>query len=174
MPGIKQIVLATSVDDPKTSQSISGKIYPNFETLDAETATARRRIIINSNFNREISIEEQKAQKEDRYLRGRQIACKIYDYFRVIGTHETILDFSDLVGVTPRQDYLQGFDTKCVEILFSIRDLPQGNVLESSYKLRIRESDQFKTVLALCEQDIEQKGIAPKEVLGPKDEDSKL
>ena len=149
MPGIKQIVLATSVDDPKTSQSISEKIYPNFETLDAETATARRRIIINSNFNREISIEEQKAQKEDRYLRARQIAGKIYDYFRVIGTHETILDFS-------------------------IRDLHQGNVLESSYKLRIRESDQFKTVLALCEQDIEQKGIAPKEVLGPKDEDSKL
>ena len=30
-------------------------------------------------------LEEQKAQKEDRFLRGRQIAFMIYDYFRVPG-----------------------------------------------------------------------------------------
>ena len=44
-------------------------------------------------------MEEQKAQKEDRFLRGRQIA---YEYFRVTGTHESIFDFSDLMGVTVR------------------------------------------------------------------------
>ena len=58
-------------------------------------------------------------------------------------------------------DVTQGFDTKCDEILLSIRDMHQDNVLESSYKLRISESDQFKTVFALYEQDIVQKGIAP-------------
>ena len=32
-----------------------------------------------------ISVEEQKAQKEDRFFRGRQIAYLIYEYFRVTG-----------------------------------------------------------------------------------------
>ena len=47
---------------------------PNFELLDAKTASALNRIIHNSHFKRRISLEEQKAQKEDRFLRGRQIA----------------------------------------------------------------------------------------------------
>ena len=41
------------------------------------------KIIHNSHFKRKISLEEQKAQKEDRFLRGRQIAYLIYDHFRV-------------------------------------------------------------------------------------------
>ena len=47
-------------------------------------------------------MEDQKAQKEDWFLRGRQIAYMIYEYFRVTGTHESIFDFSDLMGVTVR------------------------------------------------------------------------
>ena len=40
------------------------------------------KIIHNSQFKRRISLEEQKAQKQDRFLRGRQIAYLIYDQFR--------------------------------------------------------------------------------------------
>ena len=47
---------------------------PNFEVLDARIASALNRIIHNSHFKRRISLEEPKAQKEDRFLRGRQIA----------------------------------------------------------------------------------------------------
>ena len=45
---------------------------------------------------------EQKASQEDRFLCGRQIAFMIYEYFRVTGTHETVLDVSDLVDVILR------------------------------------------------------------------------
>ena len=38
-------------------------------------------------------LEEQKAQKEDRFLRGRQIAYLIYDHFRVTGSHQ------DCIGI---------------------------------------------------------------------------
>ena len=55
---------------------------PNFEVLDARIASALKGIIHNSHFKRRISLEEQKAQKEDRFLRGRQIAYLIYEYFR--------------------------------------------------------------------------------------------
>ena len=57
----------------------------NFEVLDARIVSALNRIIHNSHFKRSVSLEEQKAQKEDRFLRGRQIAYLIYEYFPVTG-----------------------------------------------------------------------------------------
>ena len=89
MPWINEIELVKSVKDLKTSQSITGRVYPNFEALDARIATVLRRIANNLNFRKKILIEEQKAQKEDRYLRGRQIAHMFYEYF-LIDRHSRI------------------------------------------------------------------------------------
>ena len=58
--------MVESVDDLKSSLSVRGISMPNFEVLDARIASALNRIIHNSNFKRRISLEEQKAQKEDR------------------------------------------------------------------------------------------------------------
>ena len=69
---------------------------PNFEVLDARIASALNKIIHNSHFKRKISLEEQKAQKQDRFLRGRQIAYLIYDYFRVTGIHDSVENYADL------------------------------------------------------------------------------
>ena len=44
---------------------------PDFEVLDARIASSLNRIIHNSHFKRRISLEEQMAQKQDRFLRGR-------------------------------------------------------------------------------------------------------
>ena len=52
---------------------------PKFEVLDARIASALNKIIHNSHFKRRICLEEQKAQKQDRFLRGRQIAYFIYE-----------------------------------------------------------------------------------------------
>ena len=71
-----------SLDELKSSRSVCGKNFPNFEMLDAKIASALNKIIQNSQFKKKVSLEEQKAQKEDRLLRGRQIAFMIYDYFR--------------------------------------------------------------------------------------------
>ena len=68
---------------------------PNFEVLDARIASALNKIIHNSHFKRRISLEEQKAQKQDRFLRGRQIAYLIYDYFRVTGSHDSVENYAD-------------------------------------------------------------------------------
>ena len=83
---IKEVELVDSVDDLKSSSSIRGISMPNFEVLDARIASALNKIIHNSHLKRRISLEEQKAQKQDRFLRGRQIAYLIYDYFRVTGS----------------------------------------------------------------------------------------
>ena len=57
-------------------------------------------------------MEEQKAQTTNRILQGRQIAHMIYEYFRIRGTIESLLEFHDLMSITPRGDDVQGFDTK--------------------------------------------------------------
>ena len=67
--------------------------------LDASIACALTKIIQNSLFKKKVSLEEQKAQKEDRFLRGRQIAYMIYDYFRVTGHHDTVSAYDDVFSV---------------------------------------------------------------------------
>ena len=123
-----------------------GKDFPNFEMLDARIASALHKIIQNSYFKKKVSLEEQKAPKEDRFLRGRQIGHMIYDYIRVTGAHDTVLECADLLSISLRNDDVQDFDTRWDKILLSITKIPPDDVLESRYKLRIRESDQLKTV----------------------------
>ena len=85
----KEVELVDSVDDLKSSCSVKGIQMPNFEVLDAKIASALNRIIHNSQFKRKVSLEEQKAQKEDRFLRGSEIAYLIYEYFRVTGANDS-------------------------------------------------------------------------------------
>ena len=85
---------------------------PNFEVLDARIASALNKIIHNSHFKRRISLEEQKAQKQDRFLRGRQIAYFIHDYFRVTGIHVSVENYADLFTISIRNDDIQEFDSK--------------------------------------------------------------
>ena len=129
--------------------------------LDAKIASALNKIIQNSQFKKKVSLEEQKAQKEDRSLRGRQIAFMIYDYFRVTGAHNTVLDYADLFSVTLHDENIQEFDTRWDEVLLSMSKIPSDDILESLLKLRIRESAQLKTVLELYDMEIHQNKSMP-------------
>ena len=71
---------------------------PNFEVLDAMIASALKRIIHNSHFKRRISLEEQNAQKQDSFLRGRQIAYLIFEHSR------TVENYADLFTVGQNDD----------------------------------------------------------------------
>ena len=72
-----------------------------------ELYSALNKIIQNSYFKKKVSLEEQKAQNEDRFLRGRQTAYMIYDYFRVTGAHDSVLDYADLFSIILRNDDVQ-------------------------------------------------------------------
>ena len=99
--------------------------------LDAKIASALNKIIQYSQFKKKVSLEEQKAQKEVRFLRGRQIAFMIYDFFRVTGAHDTVLDYADSFSVTLHDDNNQEFKTRCDEVLLSMSKIPSDNILES-------------------------------------------
>ena len=96
MQWIKEVEMVESVDEIRSSSSIRGISMPNFEVLDARIASALNKIIHNSQFKRRISLEEQRTQKEDRFLRGRQIAYLVCEYFRVIGTNDSVENGADL------------------------------------------------------------------------------
>ena len=99
--------------------------------LDARIASALNKIIQDSYFKQKVSLEEQKAQKEDRILRGRQIAFMIYDYFRVTGAHDAVLDYADLFSITLRNDDVQEVDSRWDEVLLSMSKIPSDDILES-------------------------------------------
>ena len=85
----------------------------------------------------------------------------IYNYFRVTGAHDTVLDYPDLFSITLRNDDVQEFDARWDGILLSMTKIPPDDALTSLDQLRIRESDQLKTVLELCEMGIHQKISRP-------------
>ena len=81
---INEVETVDSLEEVKSSRSIAGQNFPNIEILDARIASAFNKIIQNSHFKKKVSLEEQKAQKDDRFIRGRQIAFMIYDYFELL------------------------------------------------------------------------------------------
>ena len=133
---------------------------PDFEALDARIASALNKIIHNAQFNRRISLEEQKAQKQDRFLRGRQVAYLIYEYFRVTGANDSVENYADLFTIAVRNDDIQEFDSKWDGILLSMTKISPDDILEGLYKLRTRESDKLKTVMELYDLETHQKKAA--------------
>ena len=130
MHWIKEVELVDSVDDLRSSSSFRCISMPNFEVLHARIASALNKIIHNSHFKRRISLEEQKAQKQDRFLRGRQIAYLIYDYFRVTGAHDSVENYA-LFTISLRNDDIQEFDSKWDGILLSVTKIPPDDKMPS-------------------------------------------
>ena len=160
MHWIKEVEMVDSVDDLKSSSSVRGIRMPDFEVLDAKIASALNRINHNSHFKIRISLEE-KAQKQDRFLRGRQIAYLIYEYFLVTGANDSVDNYADIFTIGLRNDDTQEFDSKWEGILLSMTKIPPDDILEGLYKLRIRESGKLKTVLELYDLEIHQEIIGP-------------
>ena len=113
---IKEVEMIESVDDLKTSCSITGTQTPDFDELDARIASALHRIIQNT------------------LLRGRQIAYLIYEYFRVTGANDSVENYADLFTVVLRNDEIQEFDSKWDENLLSMTQIPSDEILESLHK----------------------------------------
>ena len=56
MPWIREVEMVESVDDLKSSRSITGTHGPNFESLDARIASALNKIIQNTRFKKKVSL----------------------------------------------------------------------------------------------------------------------
>ena len=117
---IKDVEMIDSVDDLNSSCSVRGIRMPDFEVLGARIASALNKITQKTRFKKKVSLEEMKAHNEDRFLRGRQIAFLIYEYFRVTGANDSVENYADLFTIALRDDDFQEFDSKWDGILISM------------------------------------------------------
>ena len=131
------------------------------QTLSCSTREALNKIIQNTRFKKKVSLEEMKAHKEDRFVRGRRIAGKCYEYFRDTGANDSVENYADLFTIGHRNDDIQEFDSKWDEILLSMTQIPSDDILESLYKLRKRVSEKLKTVLELYNMEVNKKKAGP-------------
>ena len=85
----------------------------------------------------------------------------IYEHFRVTGSHEAVLDPTELFSVSLQGDDSQDFDTRWDQAPLSTSEMPRDNVLEGLYEMRIRESVQHQTVFAMYAQETDQNRSKP-------------
>ena len=102
---------------------------PNFEVFDARIASVLNRIIHNSHFKRRVSLEEQKAPKQDRFL------YLIYEHFRVTRAHDPVENCSVQCTIVLRNEDIQKFDSTWDGILLSMTKIPPDDILEGLHKL---------------------------------------
>ena len=96
---------------------------------------------------------------EDRFFFGRQIAFIVYEYFWVTGANEAVLDYSDLFRIISHGDDIQNLTQDGTKVFLAISEGPNDAILKCFQKMRIRESDQLNTVLAMYDQEIKSKSI---------------
>ena len=101
MPRIGKVKDVKSIDDLIISASKTGKSALDFENLDFKIASGLRKILT-GNFNQQVTTAEGTVQSEKRSLTGRQIAWMIYDFFKISGDNEAILD-SRIIGSSSRE-----------------------------------------------------------------------
>ena len=135
---IKEVEIATSIDELVTSRSNTGQPnFPDFNVLDAMIVSALKKLLhTQSNFRQRVSVEQQRAPNSDRFLRGRQISHMIYEHFRATGAYEAAQGVADLFTMRLQNDDVQDFDVRW--------DHAQLTVI-GFYKSKLQNSDQLQT-----------------------------
>ena len=117
MSWITEVEKAKSIDESSTSQSILWRTdFPDCEMLDVMIASASKKIL-NSHiqFLKRICVEEQqRAQKDDRFLRGGQISYMICEHFHAPRSYESVQGLSDLFTIRLQNDDVQDFRCQMV------------------------------------------------------------
>ena len=160
MQWIKEVELVYSVDELRTLSSTRGISMPIFEVLDARIASSLNKIIRNSHFRRWISLEEQKAQKQDRFFRDRLLTWST----SISGSLGAMI----LSKTTPTCSLLffemtifRNYILSGTEFYCPWRRSRMMTSWKDCTKLRIREFEKFKTVVELYDLQSHQKKLGP-------------
>ena len=115
-------------------KSLIGKDVPDHEEFDLMMASTLKRCYDKqTHLRKKISVEEQRAQKDNRFLRRRQIAHLIMNTFRPTGSYDEIPGLSGLFSIKLENDDIQDFDLRWEQALLLTSDPPSDTVLEGLY-----------------------------------------
>ena len=130
--------------------------------LDAMIASALKKLLnTHSTFRKRVSVEDQRAQHSYLFLRERQIAFMIFEYFRATGACETVQGLADFVSMTVQNDDVQDFDVRWDHALLSVSEMPSDPILQGLYKSKLQNSAQPRTVMALYDQEFARNNGTP-------------
>ena len=156
---MKETEVTKSLDDLITPKSITGKDFPHYEEFDLMMAAALKRCYDKQrHFRKKISFEEQRAQKGNGFVKGRQIAYLIYEYIRPTGSYDEVQGLSGLFSINMENDDIQDFDVRWEQALLLTSDPPADNVFEGLYVSKLQDSSQDQTIMALFNQEILREG----------------
>ena len=135
----KEVEKAKSIDELMTSRTIMVRTdFPDYDMLDAMIASALKKLLnTHVHFRKRVSVEEQRAQKYDRFFRGRQSCLQIFEHFRPTGAHEAVQRHSDLFKKRLQKDDVQDFETRWDQALKSASEVPTDVILEGMYKSKL-------------------------------------
>ena len=155
MHWIQEVEIAKSIDELMTSRSIVVRNdFPDYDMLDAMIASALKRLLNKHiHFRNKASVEEQRPQKYDRFLRGRQNCSQIYEHFRAIGAYGAVRGLPVLFSIRLQNDDVQDSDVRWDQALLPASDMPSDVILKGLYKSKLQDSVQLQTVLALYDQE---------------------
>ena len=90
-----------------------------------------------------------------------KFAYMMYDDFQATGAYDAARSLSDQFNMCSHDDDVQDFDTRGDQILLGTSEIPQKNVRGGSYKMKLRGSVQFQTVLAMYDPEIDRNRALP-------------
>ena len=76
----------------------------------------------------------------------------IHDHFQATGAYDAAQRLSDLFNICLHDDDLQDFDTRLYQVQLTTSEMPQENVFEGLYKMKLQGSAQHQTALAVYDQ----------------------
>ena len=92
MRWIKEVEIAKSTDELMTSRTTTRRTdFPDDDLLDAMIECALKKLLIHcAHFRKLASVEEQRAQKYDRFSLGRPAACMTHEHVCATGENEAV------------------------------------------------------------------------------------
>ena len=117
------------------SLAVSGAMGMNVEKPTPSSSLAPKPQTQNDGLGgrRKGSVEEQRAQKHNWFLGGRQIAYLIYNHFQATGAYDGAQGLSDLFNICLHDDDVHDFDTRWDQVLLATSEIPQENAV---YKIQ--------------------------------------
>ena len=113
--------------------------FSDYDMLDAMIASALKKLLDKHvHFRLRVSVEEQRAQKYDRFLRGVSITNKINEHFRATRSYDTVQGLSDLFHIRLHNDDVHDCDVRWDHTLLSASETPSEIVLEGLYKSKLQ------------------------------------
>ena len=119
---------APTVSDPATSNALTGETSKCWNLAEARGLMN----VSHGKFRKRVFSEEEKVEKKVNFLYC-ETNGMIYEHFKTSDSDATVLDLAGFIGIEPRRDNVQTFDTKWDETIIAMDKQPDEKLLDNFF-----------------------------------------